>query len=301
MEDKKTTKKVKEEPVYNPLKNEEVTVRLILKKRGFVDDPRNPLYGGLAETSQIVFTVPRDRNGSLVRIFDDNEESFFEQYLGLPEGALSVYKPTDNYWDSSKENCVNSVVLTKIDTHLHLNKWEDYFKYKILLANTNLICPSTKDLEDNPKNTYMFVLVNEDQEAAATGRQADTKYETYESFGNYKDSANALRTIIYLYEHKRVSSNTKIELLKAKVLSLLERDVVRMHEILTDKLLEYKVIICTGVEKGIISEINGFYYIKEDHSPLANPGSDSKLNNAAAYIADPKNQDLLFSLQKQIR
>lgn len=288
------------EPI-NVLKNERVVVRYILKNKGRYEDPKSPLKGGLAETSKITIVVPRLRSGALKNILTDVEKSFIEDYLGLERDALSVYRRENNYWMSSTPNCVNSVVLTKRDTILNLNDINDFIKYKILLANDDIICPKLSDLEDRPKATYRFVLVNEAQEAKAVGTKANAKYEGYVAYGKYKDNPSVLRTVIELMEGKKVAHDTKLEHLQSMVTNMLENDLKRFISIIKDDLLEYKALIKEGIHCGVILNRNGLHYFKEDSTPLSEEFEEPRLNNAAKFLAAPANQELKDKIEYLIK
>lgn len=302
MEDnKKTNKKNPEQNMINFLRNERVIVRYIRKKRGSVEDTRSPLYGGLAETSENTYCVPRQRNGALMNPLTNDEKVFFEKFLGLPEDALSIYKRDNNYWSTGTPDCVNQVTLTKREVILNLNNPVDYFKWKILLLNKDSICPSLQELEDNPRATYRYVLINEAQEAKSVGNKANLKYECFITYGKYKDDASVLRCVIELMDGKKIAPDTKIEHLQSIVTKFIDSDTKRFLEVIKDEYLEYKALIKTCVDKGLIANRNNFYYLRENNMALANEYEEPRLTIAAKYLADPANQDLRDSLIAQTK
>lgn len=282
----------REDGLINCLRNEKVIVRLIRKKRGFVEDPRSPLYGGLADTSKVILSVPMLRNGVYKNILTNSEKDYLEYVMGLDKDALSIYRRKDNYWSTSTKGCINKVVLTKQDLTLDLSIVDDYIKYKILLANDDRVCPSLSDLEDKPKSTYMFVLVNDKQEAKSIGKKANLKYECYVGYGKYKDNNDVLRCIITLFDNKKVAPDTKLEHLQNMVTGFIESDPRRFLSIVNDELLEYKTLIKRCVEKGLINNRNNFYYVTEDGMKLCEEYEEPRLHNAAAFLAKPINTDL---------
>lgn len=291
-----------EKKSINCLRNEKITVRFIKKQRGTVEDPRSPLYGGMAETSTRILAVPIQRSGAYVNVLTNDEKEFLEKYMGLPEDALSVYKKIDNYWCTSTANTVNTVRLTKRDTFLDLSNPEDYIRYKILLANKDLICPDLETLENAPRATYMFVLISDKTQAAAEGSKADLKLECYDKFLHYKSDASILRAIAEAFEGHRIAANTDIAFLKKMVSDAIEADSKRCHKIMTDPYLEYKALIKTAVDKHLIADRRGFYYLLENNQPLceSNDKRGSTLQAAAEYLGDVKNQEVLYSLQAQV-
>ena len=110
-----------------------------------------------------------------------------------------------------------------------------------------------------------------------------------------------LRTICYLIEHKKVSPKTKIELLKEKLVNMMENRAKDCYAVMSAKNLEQKKAILIGVEKGIITDRNGFYYVTESGQKLADDYTEPNLNNAANYLADVANQELYLSISKKIK
>lgn len=283
----------------NVLRNERVTVRFVYRKRGSISNPDSPLAGGLANTSTITFTVPRLRSGILKNPLTDVEKNFFENLMGLEKDAMSIYKRDFNYWSSATSGCINNVVLSKRDTILNLNDPNDYIKYKILLCNPDQICPSLQELEDNPKPTYMFVLVSDAAETKALSYKANLKFECYTSYGKYKDNRSILNCIIKLMTGRKPASDIRIELLQSMVTKSLEADTRRFLEITNDPLLEYKALIETAVDKGIIANRNNLYYLRENSMALCDDGKEPRLNTAAKYLANPANQDLRDNIMEK--
>lgn len=291
----------KEDSPINCLRNEKVVVRLIKRKRGSIDDPKSPLYGGMAETSRAVFTVPMLKNGVLKNVLTDSEKDCIEHILGLEPNALSIYKPKDNYWLSNTPGCINTVILSKHDTILNLNDVNDFLRYKILKANDDLVCPDLQTLEDKPKATYRYVLINEAQEAKSIGSRANIKYECFVAYGKYKDNPQILRCIIEFMEGKKVAPDTKIEHLQSMVTRFIDSDTKRFKEVISDEMLEYKALVKKATEAGLVACRNNLYYLREDSTPLCEEYEEPRLSTAAKYLANPANQDLrdkLIALMK---
>ena len=260
----------------------------------------SPLSGGLAETSSIIYTVPKN-NGMLVSVLTPDEQAFFEKYFNLPENSMNPTALVNNYWSTYNRGYINRVTLDKTTKKLHLDNAKEYIEWKILLANTEYICPNQETFENGRKATYRYVLNNDTTVAAAAGRSADMKLELFQIYAKYSEDADMLRTICYLIEHKKVSPKIKIELIKEKVVNIMENNVRDCYPVMTSKNLEQKKVILIGVEKGIISDRNGFYFITENGQKLSDDYNEPNLNNAANYLADVANQELYFSLSKRIK
>lgn len=282
------------EPI-NCLRNERVIVRYVPKESGIVTNPKHILYGGMAENAVKYFTVPQLESGKLVNILTDNEKEFLEDIMGLEFNALSIYKKENNYWSNKQ------VRLLKQDNILDLSDPEQYIKYKILLANKDEIAPSLQALQDMPKATYKYVIIKEGEETSNARQEMSATMQAYMEYGKYEKDADTLRTIIETIDGRPLAINTKIEFLQTKINKLIQADAKLFLKVITDPLLSTKVLIKRAVEGGLIANRGGFFYLREDNSPLCSNKEDPTFNMAAKFLASPKNQALKFSIEAKLK
>lgn len=297
----KTIKIMSEKEEFNPLRKERVIVSFILRERGGITDPKSPAFGNMVESASNKFVVPRADNGELVKVLNEDEQAFFEKYFNLPEGSMNPNRINDNYWTTQRAGYINFVKLGKMATYLDLSNATDYIRWKILLANKDIVCPSLTALEDNNKRTYRYVIKNESQEARVAGQKVDIKLDAYKLFDYYKDDAQMLRAILFIFNKKKINPNTKLEIIKSQFAKFIDTNVKELYQIMSSKNLEQKKVIIIATEKGLISERDGMYYNKENGRKLCEDYEEPKLNNAANYLASPEHADLLFDLQKKIQ
>lgn len=284
-----------DEPIINCLRNERVIVKHVPKETGIVRDPKHILYGGMAEGAVRWLTVPRLTSGMYVNVLTNAEKTCLEEVMGLEYNALSIYNKVDNFWDNYQ------VRLTKQDNFLNLADPDDYIKYKVLLANKDLIAPSLQDLEDHPKATYQFVIIHENEESQASKKKMNATMQAYMEFGKIQENADILRTIIETIDGRPTSKNSKIESLQEKVGKLIQADARLFVRVATDPLLSTKVLIKRAIEGGLISNRGGMLYLKADGTPLCEDNEEPTLNIAAKYLNMPKHQDLKFSLEAKLK
>ena len=284
-----------DEPIVNCLRNERVIVKHVPKETGIVRDPKHILYGGMAEGAVRWLTVPRLTSGMYVNVLTNAEKACLEEVMGLEYNALSIYNKVDNFWDNYQ------VRLTKQDNFLNLADPDDYIKYKVLLANKDLIAPSLQDLEDHPKATYQFVIIHENEESQASKKKMNATMQAYMEFGKIQENADILRTIIETIDGRPTSKNSKIESLQEKVGKLIQADARLFVRVATDPLLSTKVLIKRAIEGGLISNRGGMLYLKADGTPLCGDNEEPTLNIAAKYLNMPKHQDLKFSLEAKLK
>lgn len=279
----------------NCLRNERVKIRYILKETGLIKDPRHILYGGMAENAVRWFTVPLLSKGQYVNVLTNSEKNYLEEVMGLEYNALSVYKKENNYWDNY------TVRLTKQDNYLNLSVPEDYIKYKVLLANKDLIAANNQILEDKPKATYQFVIEREDEKIDLNKKKLNATMQAYMEFGKIQNDDYTLRTIIEIIEGRPTAKSSRNDALQEKVSNLIQSNAKEFVRVATDPLLSTKVLIKKCAEAGIISNMGGLFYLKSDMSPLCDGTQEPTLNVAAQYLNLPKHQELKFSLEAKLK
>jgi hypothetical protein len=258
------------------------------------NDPKHVLYGGMAETSTRTYVVPMLRSGQLKDVLTKDEKSFLESYLGLEDNALSVYNIENNFWKKFK------VTVRKEGDSLDLSNGMDYIRYKVLLANTDLIAPSLQALEDRPKSTYEFVLIKESESVGATKAKIDTKKEAYKVWGKIDDKADMLRVIIETLTRKPVSSAASVDTLNVTVEGLIEKDPKMFLKVANDEYLPTKVLIRNGIEAGVIINRGGQLYMRDNNEPLCENGEPT-LNVAAGYLNMPKHQNTKLLIVDKVK
>lgn len=284
-----------EKHLINCLRNETVLVRHIPRESRMVgNNPRHVLYGGMAESAYRKLTVPMLRSGQLQNVLTDDEKDYLEQALGLPDNGLSVYRQENNYWMDLY------VRLEKTETRLNLSDPNDYIKYKVLLANKNLVCPDLKTLQESPKATYEYVIIADGEESKASMSRLNARKEAYKEYGKIEGDKDVLRLIVESMTARPVASSTKIEQLAEQIDTLIENDAKTFLAIVQDPLLKTKVLIRNGIEAGVIADRGGMLYMRADNHPLCNQG-DPTLSVAAEYLNQPKNQEMKFAIEAKVK
>ena len=255
----------------------------------------------MAETATRTFVVPKLTSGIFVNVLTKQEKDYLEHLMGLEPNALSIYKKEDNFWDDSVDGNISEVKLTKQDTYLDLSNPRDYIKYKILLANKDYIAPSLQALEDRPKQSYQFVLINEGDETKKAKEGLTTMQACYKEFGKIEEDAAILKTIIELIDGRPVATNSKLDFLQTKVNAIIQGNSKQFLKVVTDPMLRTKSLIKECIEAGIISKRGDYLYVRSDNSPLCENGEEPTLNVAAKYLNKPKHQDLKFALEAKLK
>lgn len=294
---KETTVEDNSEPI-NCLRNERVVVRFIKKPHPLVKDANHIASGGLIEGGKRTFSLPTLSSGNYKNCLTNNEKNYLEVALGLEKNALSIYNKIDNFWESGSGNA--EITLSKEDTYLDLSKPTDYIIYKMLLANSDYICPSLRELQNNPKASYQYVLVNENDEARVADDEMNVTQRCYMLFGKYSEDADTLRTLLEMVQNRTIDDNTKIEFLRQQVNNEIKMNPKLFLSVINDEYLDAKVVIRRAAKNGIVSKRGVFYYLTEDNSPLCEGHEDPTLDNAARYLTNPKRNDLYIKIQAKL-
>lgn len=298
---KKRQRDVFEEEVVNCLRKEKIIVRFVPRPYMNIQNTKHVLYGGLAEGATITFVVPKLSTGLYKNILTDSEKAYLEGAMGLEYNALSIYRKKDNFWDDSNESGIGRVTLHKGDNYLDLSSPEDYIKYKILLANKDLVAPSLHDLQDRPKATYRYVIISEDAESKMASSNMSITMQCYKEYGKIEDNIDTLRVLLELLEGRPVNNKVKLDYLQSKMNEHIQAKPKFFLAAIKDPLLPCKVLIKKGVEAGLIGKKNDCYFLRSDNSALCEMNEESTLNNAARFLSNPKHQELKFMLEAKTK
>ena len=286
--------------VTSCLRNEKIKVKFIERNNGLPSN--HVLSGGMAEGSKITLVVPRLNTGTFVNVLTDSEKSFLEEYMGLEYNALSIYKKPDeeNFWNDANANGINKVELRKGDNYFDLKDPQQYIKYKILLANKNIICPSLTALKETPKATYRFVIIAEGEESKQAKNNMTNTMNCYKEYGKIEDNLDLLRIVVETLDGRPTASTVKLEFLQNKCNTLIQKDPKKFLSVITDPLLSTKSLIKLSIENGSIANRGNYLYLRSDNTPLCEQNEEPTLNFAAKYLNSPKHQDTLFALQAKL-
>lgn len=283
------------------LRNERVIVRHVPKQSGIVTDPKHPLYGGMSERTIRIFVTPRLANGKLANVLTDAEKEYLEYAMGLDYNALSIYKNQNNFWTDPNNIGANQVRLRKQDNYLDLSDPAQYIKYKILLANKDVIAASRQVLEDIPKPSYQFVIISEGEDVKADKVKMTTAMQCIKEYGKIENDADTLRTVIEAVDGRPTASTSSLDFLQTKAYDLIQANSKLFLNVITDPLLPTKVLIKKSIEAGNISNRGGMLYLMKDNTPLCDHNQEPTLNIAAMWLNQPKHQEVKFALEALLK
>lgn len=278
----------------NCLENKKITVKHIFKETSRFLDKKHVLYGGMMDGAFKIYSLPKKSSGEYVNPLTREEEDFLEEYMNLDKGALSVHRRQDNYWDKVK------IRLPKEDTYFDMSNPNDFIKVKVLLANTDFICPSLKELERYHKVTYEYVIVEDGEKDKADKAKLTTTMEAYKLLGKIEDDTYKLRIVLEMLEQREVSEYTTNEALLNRINDYITSSPKKFIDTVKDEYLNSKILLRKCIDINVVKIRGNLLYLAEDGSPLCDKGNPT-IDVASEYINLPNQADLKFKLEAYVK
>lgn len=272
------------------LPNEVVVVKYIARNTGMAAnvEKNHVIAGGMLSKAVRKFSTPLMRNGSIANILSAEEKEYLERVTGL---NLSVY---GDFWYDFRVALHKESASNIFD----LNNPMDYISIKILqsLSKTD-IAPTWA--ARNSKQTYQFAICREHEEMLESKGKFDSKKEAFKMYGKIEDSHEKLLGVYKLLSNKLVSKEAKLDWLQHKVEEYIDSYPSQFVNVMNDKTLYTKMLINTGIDKGIIIK-KGSRYMTEDGLELCNAGEVATFDNAVMFLDNVKNQEIRSLVEAKI-
>lgn len=270
------------------LPERKVTVKYIKRRRGMASDvdDSHVISGNMLKGSTRKYTVPMQRNGSLVNVLTNEEKAYLEDVMGGVN--LSIYS---TFWNDTY------VPLNKSVNTLNLSNPSDYVSYKILLANSSLIAPTWDSRND--KMSYEFVIVEEGAELKSNKKKYDAKKEAFKLYGKIEDDRSLLLGVLKLLTNKPLSTNPKLEWLQAQVEEKIDTEPSKFVDLIRDGSFHTKLLINEGVTLGVINKESN-KYITADGLSLCEADELPTFSNAVRYLDSDKNEEIRSLIEAKI-
>lgn len=280
--------------LVNPLSNKTVIIKFLPKPSGSITDKKHVLYGGLSEQSFVRLTVPETETGHYKAVLSSSEREFLEHYLGLPAGTMSFDKMIDNFWEN------RYIELKKQDNVLKLDNPNDFIKYKIAIANDNIVAENKEILQKKYKATYRFIVTSEDVEMENAVDRVDDKSKAYMLFGENKKDHKKLIYVIKKITGKAFAHNANEGVIYYNVDKLITERVKEFIREMENEYLDTELLIDDAVKVGVVRLRNNYYYLAKTNAPLCEPGFEPTLLKACEFLNTPKNQETKFIIEATV-
>lgn len=275
------------------LPDEQVEVRYIKRQTGIVTNEKHVAYGGMLEGAYITFRPKTQRNGTYANVLTNDEKAYLENILGLPNDGLSVYKRNENYWDNVK------IRIGKEGLYLDLKDPEQYIQYKVLLSLDDKICPDINKLEEQPKQTYKYVIVRKNDVAKQVLKKIDINKEAYKLLGKIEDDVEAMKDFLMVNDIY-MTDDTTVDIISAEVSKLLADNPEKFVRILKDPSYNTRILLHKALRSGEVVKRGSQYYSK-DGEALAEPNQVSTLQNTLEYLESSANQEYKLLLLSKLK
>ena len=214
------------------------------------------------------------------------EREFFEQELGVD---LNPYgEPGSNFWRDSKKA---RVVLSKEGMTLNLETAMGMLRYKILLANKNLISPSYEERRN--RATYEFMIVNQGKLTSKKAEAGKLKSRAFAAYGKITSDEDSMKGFIRSLG-RAIPANYTTDWLEAEILDVLEENPSGFLKIVEDPTYEAKIFVQKAVECGAIKRMNNRRYVLDNGVELGD------LPQTIQYLRDPEHQEVKMRIKAQV-
>lgn len=278
------------------LPNEKVWIKPNLRNPGWIKKPNHRAFFKMEGTFDRL-GVPLLRSGGLVNVLTDDEKDYLEDRLSMDKNSLSVYKKAgDNYWHDF------FVTVGKEPIPLDLSKPTDYIKYKVVLANEDLVAESVGKLRD--KQTFKYYIERPNEVAELKAKQTNVTKEAWIAYAKMESDKRKLVGVLKVYgesftdraQLKRITEkDSKLEFLQGLLQDEIEKDPTTFLNVLKDKHFDTRLMIANAVDKGAIKRKGTKYY-----EPDATVAFANSLKEACQYLEAPANLEFKEKLELQI-
>lgn len=278
------------------LPKKSVLVKPNYQNPGWIKKPNHKAFF-MIDGASMQLTAPLNKSGGLFNVLTKSEKETLESILEMNNNELSVYKKDNNYWHNLR------VRLTKEPLKLDLSNPFDYIKYKVLLANKDIIAPSVKNIKD--KATYKFYIEDKDELNELKAKESTTNAKVWSLYGKLSVDRQKMLDVIYIYAEsfgnvykslRNIDVDSKIEFLQTELSKIVEKDKLLFLEVMNDPNFDVKLLLSKAVKKGLINRIGEAYTIKDDPNPFAKSFQD-----ACKYLKNDVNQDFVLTLQERLK
>jgi hypothetical protein len=180
-----------------------------------------------------------------------------------------------------------------------LSNPNDFIKFKILKHNDDFIAPNLEALQNNPKATYEYVMIQEGEESKVNRKRVNTTQAAWKEYGKIENDPDTMRVVIETITAHPIASTMSVDSMVSKIDELIQNDAKMFLKVVQDPALSTKVLIRNGIEAGVIVNRGGQLYLRDGNQPLCDKGEPT-LSVAAAFLNMPKNQELRFTIEAKI-
>jgi hypothetical protein len=289
---------VAEAPVAkkNYLKEGTVIVKFIPDFRNGINDKKHPLYGGLSSNASISIPAPL-LTRRIDKIFTKDELEFLGEKLNEDLSANAPFWREYRKDEFGMPMGVFPIFLKKEGMLLKKSDPLDYIKLKVL-QDSEIIANSPAEI-GNRKSQYRFVLIEQDQIHREDLDVMSAKKAAMKLHTKFENDEDILRFALKSF-NKNVSYSNKLPFLQKETWNLVEIDPVRFTMIMSDELIETKILIDKAIRYNLLNRSNNLYYTATG-DPVRLDGEANDYEGAARFLASGAGQEMSLEFEAQIK
>jgi hypothetical protein len=238
------------------------------------------------------FVVAMSRQGNVKNPFTNDEKKKIEEIYGYEENTLSVY---------NKKSPVHeiSVRLSKDPILLDLANPEDFIKYKILLTNSELICPSVREVKN--KQTYKYYIEDQDEVNQITKTATSKIQKAWKAFGKMEEDRTKLTSFLKTFNLvigkpiPKIDNNTKLDFLQSQVADIVQNKTDQFITIIENEDYDTLLLVASALDAGVIKREG------TKHSLASGEKIGNNLKETVDFLKRPVNQDTVFLIESQLK
>ena len=112
-----------------------------------------------------------------------------------------------------------------------------------------------------------------------------------------------LKTVLEMLDGRAVSDDASIEFIQNEIDKKIEEDAQKVFDIINNDKLPIMILLQKSVGNGLVVKNGDFYYYKNDKTkvPMCREGEDPTMDNTIKFLLNPKNQEMKFALEAQLK
>lgn len=274
-----------------------VIVKFIPDFKNGIDDKKHPLYGGLSSNASVAIPAPLLMR-RIDKIFTKDELAFLADELN--EEHLQANAP---FWREYRKDefgmpmGVFPIFLKKEGMMLKKSEAIDYIKIKIL-QDSDIVAINPGEIK-NKKSQYRFVLIEQDQLHNEDINSISVKKQAVKLHTKFENDEDVLRFILKSF-NKNVSYSSKLPFLQNETWKMAELDPARFTRLLSDELVETKILVDKAVRYKLLNRSNNLYYTATG-DPVRLDGEANDYEGAAKFLASGAGQEMRIEFEVQIK
>lgn len=287
------TKEIVKKSIFT---EEKVIVKFIPDFKNGITDKSHPLYGGFSSNATIAIPAPL-LTRRIEKIFTPEEIQALSD--ALPGEDL---KPTSDFWKEFSKDDYGMprgffpIFLKKEGAMFNKNNAIDYIKIRVL-EDSNIVAINPDEIK-NRQSEYRFVLIKHGDLHKQDLNKINFKKDAVKLHTKYEKDELVLRHVLKGF-NKNPSHNNKIGFLQNEAWKLLEINPRMFVQILSDPLVDAKVILDQAVRFKLVSVASKMFYTLSG-DPIRLDGHNNDYDGAAKYLDSGAGQQYKLELEAKI-